>query len=159
MPTAARQGPALVLALMRPECALIALSPQGMLIGIAGLRGVQGGFLAQGCDGFMAAFGPARGRLRHLVTRLHIAGAATTDLVLDGVAVRRGWRGRGVARALIEAAATQGRALGHPALLAEVEAANLGALAAWRAMGFQPAGRQMQGWPWRAPVHVLRRVL
>ncbi|SMO76790.1 GNAT family N-acetyltransferase [Paracoccus laeviglucosivorans] len=159
MPTRPRQGVALVAALMQPGRALIALGPQGGLVGIAGLRGVEGGFLGDGTGGFVAAFGPARGRLRHLATHLHRGGVTTDDMILDGLVVRAGWRGRGIARALVDAAASQAGRLGHPALLAEVMADNPEALAAWQAMGFQPIGRQRQGWPWHAPAHLLRRAL
>jgi len=159
LPAGARRGAALVRAAMRPERALVAVSPMGELVGIAGLRGAAGGFLDPGAGGFVAAWGPAGGRLRHLVAGLHRPGAETADLVVDGIAVRPRWRRQGVARALVEAAAAQARSLGHPALRAEVAAGNGDGLAAWRAMGFRPQSRQRLGWPWSPPAHVLRRAL
>ncbi|WP_287885395.1 MULTISPECIES: GNAT family N-acetyltransferase [Paracoccus] len=158
-PATARQGVALVRAAMRPEQALVALAPSGRLVGMAGLRDAGGGFLAPHAKGFVAVWGPARGRLRHLATGLYRPGAETADLVLDGIAVRLQWRRQGIARALIGAAAAHARRLGHPALRAEVEAGNHGGLAAWQAMGFQPLARQRLGWPWSAPAHVLRLAL
>ncbi len=155
-PAGPRQGAALVRAAMRPQGALVALSPSGGLLGIAGLRDAGGGFLDPGHGGFVAVWGPVRGRLRHLATGLYRPGAETADLVLDGIAVLPQWRGRGIARALVEAAAAHARRQGHPALRAEVQAGNRAALAAWRAMGFQPQDRQRLGWPWSAPAHVLR---
>lgn len=142
---------------MNPERALIALSPTGALVGIAGLRGHQGGFLSASRPEFCRVFGPIGGSLRHLATLLHLRGAATPDMILDGVAVRPAWRGMGVARALVNAAATHARHVGHSALMVEVEARNRDALAAWSALEFAPAGRQRLGWPWHAPAHVLRR--
>ncbi len=154
--TTPRQGAALILTLMQPDQALVALGPQGGLVGIAGLRGAAGGFLSLRPQGFVAAFGPASGRLRHAALGLHASGQATGDLILDGVAVRRGWRGRGIARALVAAAAAEARRLGHPGLTAQVEAGNDSALAAWGALGFRCIGRHRLGWPWQPPAHVLR---
>ncbi|MDS9467096.1 GNAT family N-acetyltransferase [Paracoccus sp. MBLB3053] len=159
LPTATREGVALVAMTMNRERALIALDRNGALVGIAGLRGARGGILSPSAADFLATFGRYRGRLRHAASWLHRAGPETYDLILDGVAVRRHWRGRGVARALVAAAMEEARRLGHPALLVEVEARNLDALAAWQAMGFQSAGRQRLGWPWRARAHVLRKPL
>ena len=157
LPTAPRQGAALVRSAMQPDRAIIALTPQGGLIALAGLRNADGGFLSGSAAGFIATFGPARGRLRHLATGLHRGGTQTGDLILDGVAVRRGWQRRGIARALVLAAEAEARRQGYPALLAEVEAANDAALAAWQRLGFCPIGHQRQGWPWNRPAHVLRR--
>lgn len=156
LPVPQRHGIALVRAAMRPGQALVALSPGGELLGLAGLRDANGGFLDPAPGGFVAVWGPAGGRLRHLSTRLYRAGGATADLVLDGLAVAPQWRRQGIARALVQAALDQARARGHTALRVEVEARNHAGLAAWRALGFQPLPRQRLGWPWSPPAHVLR---
>lgn len=157
LPTPARQGIALVRSAMNHERALIAVTRRGTLVGIAGLRGAEGGFLTPSVTHFHHAFGALGGSLRHLSGLLHQSGAETADLILDGVAVRPEWRRRGIGRALVEAASHHARHLGHPALMVEVEARNRDGLAAWRALAFQPAGRQRLGWPWRAQAHILRR--
>ncbi|WP_347266949.1 GNAT family N-acetyltransferase [Paracoccus sp. (in: a-proteobacteria)] len=159
LPTGPRQGLALVRALMRPDHALLALSPSGRPVGIAGLRDSRGGLLAPDAAGFLGVWGPRRGLLRHLLTGLYRPGAATADMILDGVAVAAPWRRRGLARALVAAAAARASAHGHEALLAEVAAGNGVALAAWQAMGFRPVARQRLGWPWSAPAVVLRLAL
>lgn len=133
------------------------LGPTGGIIGIAGLRDARGGFLAPSPQGYRQALGPRLGRLALASTLLHRAGDQTTDLVLDGVAVRRGWQRRGVARALSDAAEAEARRLGYPGVRAEVDAGNLMGLAAWQAMGFQLQGRRRLGWIWSAPAWVLRR--
>ncbi|WP_313352670.1 GNAT family N-acetyltransferase [Paracoccus sp. (in: a-proteobacteria)] len=156
LPVGARRGVALIRAAMQAQRALVAVSPSGRLMGMAGLRDAAGGFLEPGTDSFVTVWGPLQGRLHHLATGLFRPGAETADLVLDGIAVHPQHRRQGIARALITAAAAHARQLGHPALLAEVEARNHGALAAWQAMGFQPQARQRLGWPWSAPAHVLR---
>ena len=156
LPTPPRHGIALVGATMNGERALIALSEAGTLVGIAGLRGAGGGFLSPEAEGFRTAFGPFRGHLRHMAAGLSRGGAETRDLILDGVAVRPPWRGQGIARALVDAATTEARRLGHPALRVEVEARNRAAYAVWTSLGFLPDGRQRMGWPWRARAHVLR---
>lgn len=156
VPVPARQGVALILAAMCPAQALVALSPQGALLGLAGLRDARGGFLDPGAGHFVAVWGRTGGRLRHLATALYRPGPGTADLVLDGLATHPRWRRRGVARALVQAAMAEARAQGRPALRVEVEAGNHAALAAWRALGFQPLPRQKLGWPWTRPAHVLR---
>lgn len=157
LPTGPRQGAALVAAAMRPARALVAIDARGALVGLAGLRGPDGGFLEPERADFRAAFGPTGGALRGALIRLYRAGSPTGDLILDGVAVRPRWRGLGIARALAAAAEAEARRRGHPALLVEVEARNRAALASWLALGFQPAGRQHLGWPWHPRAHVLRR--
>ena len=159
LPTRHRRGMALVHAALRPEHALVALSPQGQLIGIAGLRDAQGGLLTADPRSFRAVWGNARGRLCHLSTGLYRAGPQTADLVIDGIAIRPDWRRCGIARALVEAAARHARARGHQALRAEVAAGNREALAAWRAMGFTRQSRERLGWLWSRPAHVLRLTL
>lgn len=156
LPLSLRRGAALAQALMQPGHALVAVTPAGGVLGIAGLRDAKGGFLRMHHKGFTDALGPLEGRARYGAAGLWIGGAAASDLILDGVAVRRGWRGRGLAHALIAAAGTEARRLGYPALRAEVAAGNLQALAAWQAMGFRITGRQRLGWPWCGPAHVLR---
>jgi len=156
VPVPARQGIALVAAAMRPGQALVALSARGGLVGLVGLRDAGGGFLDPGPGSFVAVWGRAGGRLRHLSTALYRPGQGTTDLVLDGLATHPHWRRQGVARALVRAAMAEARARGHHGLRVEVEARNHAALAAWRALGFQPLPRQRLGWPWTAPAHVLR---
>lgn len=159
MPVAARHGVALIRTAMQPEQALVALSPAGDLLGILGLRDARGGFLDPARHSFVAVWGPAGGRLRHLSTALCRPGGTTGDLVLDGLAVPPRWRRQGIARALVGAAAELARSRGHAGLRAEVAADNHTALSAWRALGFVALHRQRQGWPWTAPAHVLRLAL
>ena len=159
LPARHRRGMALVRAALRADHALVALSPQGRLIGIAGLRDARGGLLAHDPQSFRAVWGDARGRLCHLSTGLYRPGPQTADLVIDGIAIRHDWRRQGIARALVEAAARHARARGHAALRAEVAADNPEALAAWRAMGFIRQSRHRLGWPWMRPAHVLRLTL
>lgn len=155
-PAGHRHGIALMRAAMRPDHALVALSPRGRLVGIIGLRDARGGLFATGAQPFQTVWGPAGGQLRHMATRLYRAGPQTADLVLDGIAIRPEWRRLGIARLLVQAAARRARQHGHLALRAEVAAGNRGGLAAWQALGFAPLPRQRLGWPWTAPSHVLR---
>ncbi|MFT4014853.1 MAG: GNAT family N-acetyltransferase [Paracoccus sp. (in: a-proteobacteria)] len=157
-PLSRHLGAALIRALMQPRRALAAIAPSGRLIGLAGLRGTEGGFLALRPQAFREVLGPWRGRLGHGATELlMLEGRASPDLILDGVAVAASWRQRGVARSLIAQAEVQARDLGHPALRVEVRAANGAALHAWTAMGFRAAYRERMGWPWLSPAHVMRR--
>ncbi|KGJ03150.1 Ribosomal protein S18 acetylase RimI [Paracoccus halophilus] len=159
LPTTPRQGITLIRAALRPDHALIALAPSGRMVGIAGIRDAGGGILRPDPSSFHAVWGPVRGQLRHRAAGLFRAGPPTSDLILDGIAVRPGWRGRGIARLLVGTAIAHASQTGHRALRAEVAAGNHAALAAWRAMGFAPMARVRLGWPWSAPAHVLRLTL
>lgn len=156
VPVPARQGIALMRAAMQPDRALVAVSAQGGLLGLVGLRDAGGGFLDPAPGHFIAVWGRAGGRLRHLSTALYRPGRGTADLVLDGLVTHPRQRRQGVARALVQAAMAEARAQHRDGLRVEVEARNHTALAAWRALGFQPLPRQRLGWPWAAPAHVLR---
>lgn len=155
LPLGARRGVALMRRAMQPGHGLAACC-DGRLVGIAGLRDASGGLLSAEPQDFAAVWGPAGGRLCRRLAALNRGGPETCDMLLDGLAVRPAWRRRGVARALVAAAAGQARRMGHPGLRVEVAAGNDAGLAAWLALGFQPLGRQRSGWPWAAPAHVLR---
>ena len=123
-----------------PTRGLAALDAQGRVAGVMGLRDGQGGFLLQeaGWRGWLYRPAPP-----------------TRDLVIDGIAVvdRRG----GVGRALVQHALMLAGQRGFPGLRAEVRLSNPGALAFYRALGFQSEGRGRYGLPWWGQVEVLRR--
>lgn len=125
---------------MRACHGIAAIGADGRLMGIAGFRDRQGGFLAHT---------PWLARL------LYRAAPATADLVIDGIVVD-GPR-RGVGRALLEGAAQAARRADHPGLRAEVELRNAAAMAFYTATGFTEIGRGAFGWPWSGAVAVLHR--
>lgn len=129
---------------IHPQAALVARSPAGRVIGLAGLRDVSGGLIDA-----RTALTPALGRCRGSVARLGLilwrAGPATEDLVLDGLVVHPRARRHGVARALIRACLAEAVARGRPGLRVEVLAANRAALALYRAEGFAPIARHRPG--------------
>lgn len=131
----------------RASHAIVALSAQGQVIGVAGLRDEAGGFLADG---------PKMGVMA-LAALLYRPAPPTGDLVIDGItaALRR----RGVGRALIAKAGQIAHARGRAGLRAEVRLRNFDALAFYRALGFAEETRGRFGWPWSGVVVVLRRPL
>lgn len=119
---------------------IAAIGADGRLGGVAGLRDVRGGFLAD--PPWLAGI-------------LYRAAPPTADLVIDGIVVDD--LRRGVGRALLDRAAQAARQAGHPGLRAEVEVRNTAAMAFYTATGFAEIGRGSFGWPWSGPVAVLHR--
>lgn len=119
---------------------IVALSGDGTVVGVAGLRDARGGFLRANPLLAGLAFRPA---------------PPTADLVIDGIIAAE--PRQGIGRALIAAAAARAETDGHPGLRAEVALRNLAARAFYQRMGFVEVGRGRYGWPWSGQVVVLRR--
>ncbi|PZO63730.1 MAG: hypothetical protein DI498_12900 [Paracoccus denitrificans] len=129
-----RAGVALVRRTLVRDRIIAAVDASGRLVGLTGLRGVEGGLIDL----------PSRGVWRSFWTR------RTTDMVLDSLVVTAGMRGGGVGRALIDAALTVAAARGYPGLRAEVARKNHAAIGLYRSAGFVPVSRGLR-------VVVLRR--
>lgn len=123
-----------------PVRGIVAVTHDGQVVGVMGLRDAQGGFMHEGGGVLEWLYRPA---------------PATDDLVVDGIAVRD--RRTGIGQALIQHACQIADQRNFPGLRAEVRDANLAALAFYKKLGFvaQAAGRY--GLPWWGQVHVLRR--
>ena len=124
---------------VRSQNAIVVTSHEGVE-GIVGLRDHQGGFLV---------ISPSLTRF------LFRSAPPTTDLVLDGIVVRRQRHGFG--RALIAAAEEEARLRNRPGLRAEVRLRNEKALRFYRQLGFVEETRGRFGWPWSGRVVVLRK--
>ena len=118
----------------------IVVTSQERLEGIVGLRDHRGGFLVTSHSLARFLFRPA---------------PPTTDLVLDGIVVRRQRHGFG--RALVSAAEEEARLRNRPGLRAEVRLRNRKALRFYRQLGFVEETRGWFGWPWSGRVVVLRK--
>lgn len=130
-----RAGCALVRRALQGPRILVALGDGGeTLLGLAGLRGPQGGLLELRPAVMRQVMGRLRATLR--LTRIRLPAGGSADLVLDGLVVAPGARRRGVARALIRAAAAVAAARGHPGLRAEVAGDNHAAQQLYRTLGF-----------------------
>lgn len=124
---------------VRPENA-IAVSSEAGIEGVVGLRDNSGSFLSAP---------PAMSRF------LYRAAPPTSDLVLDGIVVRRSRQGYG--RALIHAASAEARQRHRPGLRAEVALRNHAALSFYLRLGFAEETRGWYGWPWSGRIVVMRK--
>jgi GNAT superfamily N-acetyltransferase len=99
--------------------------------------------------------GPLRLRLTELLNR------ALPAMMIREIAVDEAWRGRGVARALLDAAAILAGNTGLPRLTLTVNEANTGALAAYRRLGFALVARgpcfPHRHWPASAATLLMQR--
>ncbi len=144
-----RAGVARIRRGLRHGRVIVALDASGALVGLTGLRGSHGG---------VVELAPPRSRARRVAQRVvtlmtrPLVGA-TDDLVLDCLIVAPGWRGRGVAAALIGAALAEAARRGHPGLRAEVARGNTPALRAYARAGL--TGQQR----WRPGPRTLRRAV
>ncbi len=148
-----RAGIALLRRCLARDRMLAAVDPCGGLLGVVALRGPGGGLMQPRPAARRMILRPWA-RWRDRAARLRPRPPATSDAVLDGLAVAPCARRRGVASALVIAAADRARRQGFAALRAEVAPGDAAALQLYRALGFQPAGRIRTGW--RAQALVLR---
>lgn len=128
---------------LNPNAALLAMRGAAV-VGVVGLRDRQGGLLRVEAGWRMALWRP---------------GPATTELVIDGLAVAPDQQRRGIGLALIEAVLAEARWRGHRGARAEVAAGNIAALRLFTSAGFVETGRVRAGPLWRRPAHLLRRGL
>lgn len=156
LPVRRHRGEAFVANALRLSNVLVALNAQGRVLGMAGLRDASGGMLDHCSTRFVAAWGPM-GRPLHWAFGFYRAGGDTSDLIIDGIAVLRQFRGQGLARALIEAAAEHAHLRGYPGLCAEVQRGNHPATALYLSSGFQLSGESRIGWPWSGRAQIMRR--
>ena len=121
-----------------PAHGVVALDRAGQVIGVAGLRDADGGFLR---------------RASSLACVLYRGAPATSALVIDGIATAL--PRQGIGRALIFAALDEAGRQGRPGLQAEVALGNQTARAFYRSLGFAEQGRGRYAWPWSGPVLLL----
>lgn len=150
------RGESLIRHALRPQMALVALTADGDLAALAGVRDETGGLLDGAVEHFRAVWGGMRGRAIWLASQLYRGGPATSDMVLDGVVVAPQLRGQGYGQALIAAAADLAARGGYSGLRAEVSGTNHAARQLYLSLGFRPAGRGRMGWPWDGQADIMR---
>ncbi|WP_372802263.1 GNAT family N-acetyltransferase [Paracoccus seriniphilus] len=112
------------------------------LVGVAGIRDGDGGFLK---------------KIPRFAALAYRAAPATSDMVIDGIIAREMRQGTG--RALIGALVELARQRGMGGLRAEVQKSNRGARQFYASLGFVEVGRGRYGWPWTGQVLLLRHDL
>lgn len=122
---------------IRSDHAIVALGPDGALLGLIGFRTTEGGFAEGTPEQWRAAYGLAGAAWRAGVLRLLLRDVDNDRFLIDGLCVADGARGQGVGTALIEAVATRSASLGYRELRLDVIDTNLRARALYERLGFR----------------------
>ena len=123
-----------------PGHALAAVAPGGALLGLLGFKSPQGAFADGGLRDLAAGFGWAGALWRAGALSLLAREVDNHRFLIDGLAVARDARGRGVGTALLEAAATLAARRGYAQMRLDVIDTNLRARALYDRLGFRTAG-------------------
>lgn len=121
---------------LRPGNALVALSDERALIGLAGFHDDHGGFVGGGAAELSAAYGGFGALWRGAALSLFERGPGPGELLMDGIAVAPAARGLGLGSALIEALAAYAAARGLDAIRLDVVDTNPRARALYERLGF-----------------------
>lgn len=155
LPVRADRGQALLLRRLYPFRALSA-EADGRLVGLIGLRDTAGGLFGPTPADIRDIWPGIGGGVLSALSRLHRAGPASAELVIDGIVVAPTWRGQGIGAALVRAAMTEAAARGFPGLRAEVAPRNRAGLALYQSLGFTQIARARMGWPWSGRARIMR---
>lgn len=132
-----RRGLALLARVASRDHALVATTAAGEVIGMAGFRDANGGFAAFDPAALQAVYGRRGAAVRAWLFE-RIADEESGDrLIVDGLAVAPGWRGRGIGTALIHALKDEARHNGQQAVRLDVASNNPRARALYARLGFR----------------------
>lgn len=132
-------------AALRPDYALAACDGQGRVLGVAGLKTRGGGLIGGDRAALRGAYGRAGAAWRAPLLDLLDAPVEAHEVVLDGLFVAAGARGRGIGTALVGAVVAEARARGAAEVRLEVVAGNVRAQALYARLGFETRGARDHG--------------
>ncbi|MEZ5798093.1 MAG: GNAT family N-acetyltransferase [Paracoccaceae bacterium] len=112
---------------LREDHCFAASAADGTLLGIAGFKSPRGGFAGGGAEDMRAAYGRFGALWRSLLLWTLSHDVDNHRFLVDGIAVTRAARGRGIGSALVQALCDEGRARGYASIRLEVIDSN------WRA--------------------------
>ena len=143
-------------AAIRPANGLAAVSQDGRLLGLAGVKvASEGSFMMLDTALLTPIYGRAGALWRGLLLDMFERGVGPGELLTEGLCVAAGWRGRGIGSALIAGLLAEARARGLRQVRLEVTDANPRARALYERQGFVPVARRDAGLA--APVLGFRR--
>lgn len=122
---------------LRPGNALVALSEEGALLGLAGFHDEGGGFVGGGAAELRAAYGGFGAFWRGAALALFERAPGPGELLMDGIVVAPEARGAGVGGALIEAMAARAARRGLSFVRLDVVDSNPRARALYARRGFE----------------------
>lgn len=135
---------------IRADHAIVALDPEGRLLGLAGFKTPQGAFAGGGFADLRAIYGLSGAVWRGALLRLLGREVDNARFLMDGICVRREARGQGIGSRLVEAICAEGRIRGYAEVRLDVIDTNWRARALYERLGFSAAGTE--------PIGLLRHV-
>jgi ribosomal protein S18 acetylase RimI-like enzyme len=123
---------------MRGDHAIVALSAEGVLLGVVGFKSPEGAFAGGGFADLRSVYGGAGALWRAGLLWLLARDLERDRLLMDGICVADGARGRGVGTALLAAICEEGRDRGYCAVRLDVIDSNPRARALYERQGFVP---------------------
>lgn len=130
---------------MRSDQVIVAISPDGKLLGIAGFKTPKGSFASGQSADLTAIYGLIGGSWRQIVLGLLSDGVDNDRFLLDGLCVDAGARGRGLGSALLAAICDEAHQRGFHHVRLEVIDTNWRAIALYKRLGFQVTATQSIG--------------
>lgn len=124
-------------ATIRPDHAIVALSPDGMLLGLAGFKTHAGAFADGGFRDLRRCYGLAGAAWRAAALWCLSREVDNARFLIDGICVDPGARGRGFGTALIGAVAMLAAARGYAEMRLDVIDTNIRARALYERLGFR----------------------
>jgi ribosomal protein S18 acetylase RimI-like enzyme len=127
---------------MRPDQALLALAPDGAVLGLAGFKTPEGSFAGGSTADLRAVYGRAGAAWRGVLLDLLSRDVDNERFLLDGICVTREARGQGIGTTLIDAICDLAQDRGYSAVRLDVVDSNWRARALYERLGFVVQGSQ-----------------
>lgn len=134
-----------LVAVIRADHAVVAMSPSGTLLGLAGFRSPDGAFAGGGLRDLAAVYGRAGGLWRWAAMAALSREVDNARFLFDGICVVPEARGQGIGSRLIAAMAGVAAARGYREMRLDVVDTNIRARALYERLGFRPVGVHRQG--------------
>lgn len=122
---------------MRGDHAIVALGPDGQVLGLVGFKTPQGSFAGGTRQDLVAVYGRAGGLWRAAVLRLMEREVDNDRFLVDGLCVTRSARSQGVGTVLVQAICDEARARGYGEVRLDVIDTNFRARALYERLGFR----------------------
>lgn len=134
-----------IAATLRPDHCFTATDAEGRLLGIAGFKSPEGAFVGGSPAEMRAVYGRIGAAWRSAALWMLSHEVDNHRFLVDGIAVTRAARGRGIGTALLEALCAEGRARGYASIRLEVIDSNWRARALYERQGFLPVRTEPLG--------------
>ncbi len=121
---------------IRADHAVVALGPDGGLLGIAGFKTTQGSFAGGSLIDMQAAYGVVGAAWRSWLLARLAHDVDNQRFLIDGICVQPEARGRGIGSQLVKALCDEGRRRGHREIRLEVVDTNVRARQLYERLGF-----------------------